>query len=113
MLGLEVKQEQGDHYAVASIPGVLHFGTADRRAAAESTFCNREYADRISLGFAQELKVDNLQDAGKRIEGCGWEVTQGARAEPWGQKALRVLSPGGGLLGSCRDPMGSEYHQTA
>jgi len=104
VLGLEVKQEHGDQYAVVSVPGVLHFGIWDRRAAAESTFGSREFADRILLGFALEFEVDDVQDAAKQIEASGWQVAQGPRSEPWGQKTLRVFSPGGGLLGFAETP---------
>ncbi len=103
-LGLEVKQDHGKQYAVVSIPGVLHFGIWDRRAAAESTFGSPECADRIPLGFTLEFEVDDVQETAKQIERSGWEITQGARTEPWGQKTLRVFSPGGGLLGFAETP---------
>ncbi len=103
-LGLEVKQDHGEHYAVVSVSGVLHFGIWDRRVAAESAFGSRQYADRIPLGFALEFEVDDVQDTAKGIEACGWDIAQGPRTEPWGQKTLRLFSPSGGLLGFAETP---------
>ncbi|MDP2895802.1 MAG: VOC family protein [bacterium] len=103
-LGLEVKQDHGEDYAVVTVSGVLHFGIWDRRAAAESTFGSREYADRIPLGFTLEFEVDDVQEAAKQFKDCGWPITQEPRSEPWGQKTLRIFSPGGGLLGFAETP---------
>ena len=64
-LGLEVKQQMGDDYAVVAVPGVLHFGIWNRGHAALSTFGSRDAADRIPLGFTIEFEVDDRRRRGR------------------------------------------------
>jgi len=103
-LGLEVREQHGDDYAVIGVPGVLHFGVWDRAHAAESTLGSRDHADRIPLGFTLEFEVENVQEAAGQIEHSGWEISQTPRQEPWGQKTCRLISPGGSLLGLAETP---------
>ncbi len=103
-LGLEVKEQHGDDYAVIAIPGVLHFGVWARAHAAESTLGSRDKAAQIPLGFTMEFEVDNIEDAAKQIEQSGCTIAQQPRQEPWGQKTCRMMSLGGGLLGLAETP---------
>ena len=103
-LGLEVKEQHGDDYAVIGIPGVLHFGVWNRAHAAQSTFGSRDQAARIPLGFSMEFEVDNIEDAAGQIEQSGYTISQQPRQEPWGQKTCRMMSLGGGLLGLAETP---------
>lgn len=104
VLGLEVKQQQGDDYALVAVPGVLHFGVWNRGHAAECTLGSRELADRIPLGFTLEFEVDRVEDAAANIEAAGRDVAQAPRTEPWGQKTMRMFSPGGSVLGFAETP---------
>ena len=104
VLGLTVEKQEGDDYAMLSVPGVLHFGIWNRGHAAESVFGNREHADRIPLGFTLEFEADDVTDAARSIAGAGRQILQAPRDEPWGQKTFRMLSPGGSLLGFAETP---------
>lgn len=99
-LGLTVN-EAGPDYAIAEVPGVLHFGIWNRPHAAESTFGSREATDRVPLGFCLALEVDDVEGAGKTI---GAAVQRGAKDEEWGQRTLRYLSPSGALCEVCETP---------
>ena len=99
-LGLTVN-EAGPDYAIAELPGVLHFGIWNRPHAAESTFGSRDAADRVPLGFCLALEVDDVEGAGTVI---GEAVQRGAKDEDWGQRTLRYLSPSGALCEVCETP---------
>ena len=103
-LGLEVKSQDGDDYAIVEIPGVLHFGIWNRGHAAQSTFGSRDHADKIPLGFTVEIEVDSTEEAAAKIKGDGCEIAQEPTEEPWGQKTFRLISPGGSLLGFAETP---------
>ncbi|MDP6445590.1 MAG: VOC family protein [Pirellulaceae bacterium] len=111
VLGLTVEKQDGDDYAMLSVPGVLHFGIWNRGHAAESVFGGREHADRIPLGFTLEFEADDIQDAAQCIADAGGDIAQGPREEPWGQKTFRMLSPGGGLLGFAETPWARNISQ--
>ncbi len=111
VLGLTVEQQNGDDYAIISAPGVLHFGIWNRGHAAECVFGSREYADRIPLGFTLEFEVDDVKNTASHLESAGQEITQAPREEPWGQKTLRTLSPGGSLLGFAETPWARRIQQ--
>ena len=104
MLGLEVKEQDGDNYAIIAVPGVLHFGVWNRRHAAEATYGSRDAATRVPLGFTLEFEVDSVEEASKQIESHGRELAHAPREEPWGQKTFRMISPGGSLLGFAETP---------
>ncbi len=99
-LGLTVN-EAGPDYAIAEVPGVLHFGIWNRPHAAESTYGSRDAADRVPLGFCLALEVDDVEGAGTAIGGA---VQRGAKDEDWGQRTLRFLSPSGALCEVCETP---------
>ncbi len=103
-LGLEVKQQDGDDYALVAVPGVLHFGVWSRAHAAQCVFGDRGQAERIPLGFTLEFEVDDVEQTAARLEQAGSPIAQAPRTEPWGQKTLRMLSPGGSLLGFAETP---------
>ena len=111
VLGLEVKQQDGDDYAMIEVPGVLHFGIWNRGHAAEAVFGSREHADRVPLGFTLEFEVDDLNDAAEKIEGQGRGLSQQPQEEPWGQETFRMISPGGSLLGFAETPWGRRIAQ--
>jgi catechol 2,3-dioxygenase-like lactoylglutathione lyase family enzyme len=98
-LGFTVKQRMGDDYVVLSAPGILHFGVWSRAAAAEATFGDRAAADSIPLGYHLELEVDDLDQTVAKIAATPIAIIQPPHTEPWGQKTLRAIAPGGGLLG--------------
>ena len=104
VLGLTVQRQEGDDYAIVSVPGVLHFGVWNRSHAAESTFGSRDQAERIPLGFTMEFEVDDVQQTAAEIKGQGRQIVQGPRTEPWGQKTTHMFSPGGSLLGFAETP---------
>ena len=99
-LGVKVSRE-GPDYAIADIPGVLHFGIWNRAHAAESTFGSRDATDRVPLGFCVALEVDEIDAAGKVL---GDRVLRGAQDEPWGQRTLRFASPSGSVSEVCESP---------
>jgi len=103
-LGLEVKQQEGDDYAVVAVPGILHFGVWNRGHAAECTLGSRELAHQIPLGFTLEFEVDDVTAASDKITGNAYKMAQDPREEPWGQKTCRMFSPGGSVLGFAETP---------
>ena len=110
-LGLEVKEQDGDDYAVLVVPGVLHFGVWSRAHAAQCMFGDREAVDRVPLGFTLEFEVDSVDETAAHIEKRDWPVPQGPQTEPWNQKTCRVLSPGGSVLGFAETPWGRKLAQ--
>lgn len=105
-LGLEVKQQMGDDYAVVGVRGVLHFGIWSRAAAAEAIFGSRSAADSVPLGYTIEFEVDSVDEAAKVVGESAATVVQGPQIEPWGQKSLRAIGLGGGVLGFAETPWG-------
>lgn len=110
-LGLEVKQQLGDDYAVVAVPGVLHFGIWNRAHAAESIFGSRDAADSVPLGYTIEFEVDSVDDAARTLEESVVTVFQGPQVEPWGQKSCRAVALGGGVLGFAETPWGRQLKQ--
>jgi catechol 2,3-dioxygenase-like lactoylglutathione lyase family enzyme len=105
-LGLEVKEQDGDDYAVLIVPGVLHFGVWSRAHAAQCMFGDRAAVDRVPLGCTLEFEVDSVDETAAHLKDSDWPVPQGPQTEPWDQKTCRVLSPGGGVLGFAETPWG-------
>jgi uncharacterized glyoxalase superfamily protein PhnB len=103
-LGLEVQQQIGDDYAVVAVPGVLHFGVWSRAAAAESIFGSRDAADSVPLGYTIEFEVDAVDSAATTLRESAATLIQGPQTEPWGQKSLRAIALGGGVLGFAETP---------
>ncbi len=99
-LGVKVSRE-GPDYAIADVPGILHFGIWARAHAAESTFGSRDATDRVPLGFCVALEVDEIDAAGKVL---GERVLRDAQDEPWGQRTLRFSSPSGSVSEVCESP---------
>ena len=97
VLGLDVEYDEGSHYALMQLPGVLHFGIWARRAAAEATFGDGEATDRIPLGFTIGFEVDSVEGSSRAATAAGWDIAQGPRVEPWGQTTGRFFSPSGAL----------------
>jgi catechol 2,3-dioxygenase-like lactoylglutathione lyase family enzyme len=110
-LGLAVKQQMGDDYAVVEVPGVLHFGIWDRGAAALAIFGNRDLADSVPLGYTIEFEVDSVDEAAQVVGESAVTVVQSPQLEPWGQKSLRAIAQGGGVLGFAETPWGRELKQ--
>jgi catechol 2,3-dioxygenase-like lactoylglutathione lyase family enzyme len=103
-LGFEIKQQQGDDYAVFAVPGILHFGVWSRSAAAQATFGDRAAADSIPLGYHIEFEVDDLNQTAEQIDASQCVLVQPPHEEPWGQKTTRAIGPGGGLIGFAVTP---------
>jgi catechol 2,3-dioxygenase-like lactoylglutathione lyase family enzyme len=103
-LGASVSRE-GPDYAIAEIPGILHFGIWARAHAAESTFGSRDATDEVPLGFCVALEVDDIDAAGGKL---GKLVLRGAQDEPWGQRTLRFRSPSGAVCEVCISPASRE-----
>ncbi|HYZ93487.1 MAG TPA: VOC family protein [Actinomycetota bacterium] len=103
-LGVTVRRE-GPDYAIADVPGILHFGIWARAHAAESTFGSRDAAGRVPLGFCVALEVDDIDAAGRKL---GKVVLRGAQDEPWGQRTLRFASPSGTVSEVCESPASRE-----
>ena len=108
VLGLEVEWIEGTGYAMAKVPGVVHFGIWSRESAAEATLGDKEAASRIPLGFTVEFEVDEVQAAADTLESKGWKVLQAPRTEDWGQTTSRFLSPSGALCGVAETPWARE-----
>ena len=108
VLGLEVEWTEGTGYAMAKVPGVVHFGIWSRESAAEATLGDKEAASRIPLGFTVEFEVDEVQAAADTLESKGWKVLQAPRTEDWGQTTSRFLSPSGALCGVAETPWARE-----
>jgi uncharacterized glyoxalase superfamily protein PhnB len=107
-LGIEVKQQLGDDYAVLEVPGVLHFGLWNRAHAAQSIFGSRELADSVPLGYTIEFEVESVDEAARTLEDSAVTLVQGPQMEPWGQKSCRAVALGGGVLGFAETPWGRE-----
>ncbi len=97
VLGLEVEIFAKGEYAVAKVPGVLHFGIWQRRAAARQTLGNEAQAHDIPLGFTVGFEVDDVDEAAARLEEGGCRPAQPPQDEPWGQRTARYFSPSGAL----------------
>ena len=110
-LGLAVKQQMGDDYAVVEVPGVLHFGIWNRSAAALAMFGDRDLADSVPLGFTIEFEVDSVDDAAQVVGESAVMVVQSPQLEPWGQKSFRAIALGGGVLGFAETPWGRALKQ--
>ena len=95
VLQLEVEHEQGTDYATIIVSGILHWGLWDRRAAAESTFGDREQAHRIPLGFCVGFEVDDVEADAEAATARGLNLIQPPHTEPWGQKTARFFTPWG------------------
>ncbi len=104
VLGMSVVKQEGPDYAVLAAPGILHFGIWNRAHAAECTLGSREHAERVPLGFTLEFEVDDVRETAAGLERGGKQLAQAPREEPWGQKTLRMISPGGSLLGFAETP---------
>ena len=104
VLGLEVKFQDGEDYAILLVPGVLHFGIWNRAHAALSVLGSRDAADKIALGYTLEFEVDSVQEAAEHLAAAGEKIVNEPREEPWGQKCCRVMSPSGSLLGFAESP---------
>ena len=111
VLGLEIKEQMEGAYAVASVPGVLHFGIWNRVHAAESVFGSREASDRVPLGFTLEFEVDDVDAAARQLAASGSQLVTPPKTEPWGQKSCRMFALGGGLLGFAETPWGRKISQ--
>lgn len=98
VLGLAVEYEEGSDYATIAIPGMLHFGLWDRRAAAESIFGDRDAAERVPLGFALGFEVDVVDEAAQLLRERSDALVQEPKTEPWGQRVARFWLPSG-LIG--------------
>ena len=102
-LGLEVEIYH-EGYAVATVPGTLHFGVWSRAEAAKATYGSPEEADRVPLGFTIGFEVDDVVAAEKRLADAGLEVVQPAKTEPWKQVTSRFLTPGGSFCEIAETP---------
>lgn len=103
-LGLTVQHEPGSPYAQVELPGVLHFGLWDRRAAAATIFGDPAAAGRVPLGFSVGFEVEAVEPARQALAGRGLVVLQGTRREEWGQVTSRFLSPSGALCEVAETP---------
>lgn len=112
-LGLEVKQQMGDDYAVVAVPGMLHFGIWSRAHAAESIFGSRDAADSVPLGYTIEFEAESVDEAARALESSAVTLVQGPQMEPWGQKTCRAVALGGGVLGFAETPWGRQLKQQA
>lgn len=97
VIGLDVEYEDGSDYATVNVPGILHWGLWDRRAAAESTFGDRAQAERIPLGFCVGFEVDDVETMAAAAQERGLNLIQPPKTEPWGQTTARFLTPWGSL----------------
>ena len=111
VLGMDVEVKQEGRYALAHVAGVLHFGIWDRRHAAQCTLGSPDLADQIPLGYTVEFEVDDLEEAATHIQSQGCELAHGPRTEPWGQQSMRMMSPGGAVLGFAVTPWGRRLSQ--
>jgi len=111
VLGAAVDKQMGTDYVMLSVPGVLHFGIWSRAHAAECIYGSREHAHQVPLGFTLEFEVNDVATAAQTIESAGGTVDQAPREEPWGQKAFRMISPGGSVLGFAETPWAREIVQ--
>ncbi len=104
MLGLEVKSQDGEDYAILLVPGVLHFGIWNRGHAALAVLGSRDAAEQIKLGLTLEFEVDSVQEASDKLTTAGEKLVNEPRDEPWGQKCCRMMSPSGSVLGFAESP---------
>jgi catechol 2,3-dioxygenase-like lactoylglutathione lyase family enzyme len=108
VLQLEVEYEEGSDYATINVPGILHWGLWDRRAAAESTLGDRAQAERIPLGFCVGFEVDEVDAAADAASARGLNLIQPPHTEPWGQKTTRFLTPWGSFAELVETPWARE-----
>jgi predicted enzyme related to lactoylglutathione lyase len=103
VLGLKLKEQMGDDYAVLILPGALHFGVWSRAHAALSIFGDRAAVDRVPLGFTMEFEVDDIDQAARQVQSAG-TLIQPPHTEPWNQTTCRAIAPGGGVIGFAITP---------
>ncbi|MHB8625792.1 MAG: VOC family protein [Aggregatilineales bacterium] len=110
-LGVPVEYEPGSAYAVVKMPGILHFGLWQRRAAAESVFGDPNADDRIPLGFSVAFEVDTVAGTAAAIAQHGETIVQPPKTEPWGQKTTRLFGPSGTLTEFSETPWARKLTQ--
>jgi lactoylglutathione lyase len=104
-LGLEIELKEAGGYAVAKLPGVLHFGIWHRGHAARASGVAPE---RIALGFTLGLEVDDVDGAAATLAARGVPLLQPPHDEPWGQRTARFLAPSGALCEVAESPWARE-----
>ena len=102
-LGLEVDFTEGEPYAIAHIPGIIHFGLWDRAFAAERIFGDAARKNDVPSGFMLGLEVDDPSSATDRLSPSARRL-QSPQEEPWGQETARFLTPGGAVCEFTRTP---------
>ena len=112
-LGLEVKEQLGEDYAVLVVPGVLHFGVWSRAHAALSIYGERSAADRVPLGFTVEFEAEDIEQAARSVQSSECQLIQPPQKEPWNQTTCRAIGPGGGVLGFAITPWARRLAQAA
>lgn len=103
VLGLPLKQLDGDYFASEEIRGCNHFGVWPIEQAAEACFGTRAWPEdltrpQMSIEFelADAIAVaDGVQEFRSR----GYQMLHDAKVEPWGQTVARLLSPEGAVVG--------------
>ena len=102
-LGLRLEGEGDGYYSSASIAGSNHFGVWPLSQAAEACFGTPEWpADRVIPQASIEFEVRDagaVAEAGRELQGAGYELLHPARMEPWGQTVARVLTGDGLIVG--------------
>jgi catechol 2,3-dioxygenase-like lactoylglutathione lyase family enzyme len=102
-LGLRLEGEADGYYSSAGIPGSNHFGVWPLSQAAEACFGTPEWpADRVVPQASIEFEVRDAEavaEAGRELQGAGYELLHPARMEPWGQTVVRLLTGDGLIVG--------------
>jgi catechol 2,3-dioxygenase-like lactoylglutathione lyase family enzyme len=111
VLGLEVEYDGGGEYADVKVPGILHYGLWDRRAAAESILGDRARANELALGFSIGFEVDVTEQAAEAAAGRGMTFIHPTRTEPWGQVVCRFALPSGAVAEFCETPWARRISQ--
>jgi catechol 2,3-dioxygenase-like lactoylglutathione lyase family enzyme len=104
-LGLALEGAEGDYIFTAQLDGVKHFGLWPLAEAASACFGTPEWPAGLPVPQATiEFEVADVAAAADELTAAGHRLIHGARTEPWGQVAARLLSPEGLLVAVCRTP---------
>jgi catechol 2,3-dioxygenase-like lactoylglutathione lyase family enzyme len=111
VLGLDVEYDGDGEYADVKVPGILHYGLWDRRAAAESILGDRGRAGELALGFSLGFEVDSTEQSSTTSAGRGLDVIHSTRTEPWGQVVARFALPSGAVAEFSETPWARRISQ--
>jgi len=103
VLGLPLRQLDGEYFASEEIGGCKHFGVWPLDQAAQACFGASSWPDDIPVPQASlefELaNADAVAAGAEELRSRGYQLLHDVRQEPWGQTVGRLISPEGAVVG--------------